>query len=228
MSHERSRSLRSVRWDVWVTRKDPRQAGRSIRHWAVHGQLLTGTDAEFDEHFAQVPFHGARTRKSRAPISGLDSPPRASRRDLQLLRSQLVAGLGGTLTDPFTGGQQFAAERARRTPSCRSSPSDRVRHAVRNARRRDGSRGAAIPRRAGAHAPVRAGAACDPSRVMASWYSGSAVSGALTCARERASRPSPQSAPQVSVCVGEPDQGAEGEIGVLRPGRGLDLLAQRP
>ena len=59
-------------------------------------------------------------RKSRAPISGFDSPSRASSRDLPLLRGQIVARLDASACAPSRRSPAARCARARRTPPCRS------------------------------------------------------------------------------------------------------------
>ena len=102
-------------------------------------------------------------RKSRAPISGFDSPSRASRAICASCGGELVARLDRALAHLLAGGQQLARGRARRTPPCRSRRTCRGRCAAARARRPAGSRGAATRRRAGARGRAPDAAACGPA-----------------------------------------------------------------
>jgi hypothetical protein len=65
-------------------------------------KVAAGADGELGEDLAQVVLDRA-LRNSRAPISGLDRPSRASPRDLGLLGGHLADGLDGPRAPPRLG-----------------------------------------------------------------------------------------------------------------------------
>jgi hypothetical protein len=70
-------------------------------------ELPAGGDAQFGEHLAEVPFHGAGADKQfRADLMvGASVPGQPD--DVLLLRGELVAGNGLAFADLLAGGEQF-------------------------------------------------------------------------------------------------------------------------
>ena len=160
---------------------------------------------------------------SRAPISGLDRPSRASRRPGSPGRSarrwsRRCACGRSRRWPPARAGP------ARRTPRCPSRPACRGRCAAARARRRGGARGAATRRRAGERGRARARMRVRPRRSIDSRYSLSAASPSLSKARTRASIPSDQSVGVTARALGQPLQRGPDQLHVTGPGRRLGQL----
>ena len=136
-------------------------------------------------------------RNSRAPISGLVRPSRASR---AMCASCAVSSswLGAALAHRLAGGRPAPGARARRTPPCRSRRACRGRCAAARARRAAGPRGAATPRRADARGPAPGAAGCGSAGRSPRDRGSSASAPWLTSARQRASMPSAKSLPRAA------------------------------
>jgi hypothetical protein len=99
-------------------------------------KVAAGADGELGEDLAQVALDRA-LRNSRAPISGLDRPSRASPRDLGLLGGQLADGLDGPRTGGLAGDRQPVLVADRRRRSNRGDPLFRRRDPPRASAARD-------------------------------------------------------------------------------------------
>ena len=165
---------------------------------------------------------------SRAPISGFDSPSRASRAIRASWAVSSSARLGSALAGGLAGGRAAPAGRARRTPPSRSRRTCRGPCAAACARRRVGPHGAATRRRAGACARAPDAAACGSSRSIASRKS---VLGGGALAQQGPRACLDSRAPRRCRRVGRLRQPLERLAGrrsrLLRGGR-LDELGQRP
>jgi hypothetical protein len=72
-------------------------------------QFLARTDAEFHEHFAQVPFDGARADEQLRTDLRVRPAESSEPGDLGLLRCELLAGVGSTCPCRYAGGEQLPA-----------------------------------------------------------------------------------------------------------------------
>ena len=102
-------------------------------------------------------------RNSRAPISGFDSPSRASCAICRSCGGQVFARLERPLAHLLAGRQAARCARARRTPPSRSTRTARARCGAARARPRGDSRDATTRRRAGARGRARDGAGYGPA-----------------------------------------------------------------
>ena len=174
-------------------------------------------DPELGEHLARCHSTVRGLRNSRAPISGLDRPSRASAAICALLRRELVARVDGALARPSRRSRAARGGRARRTPPCRSRRASRGRCAAARARPRAGPRGAATRRRADARGRAPAAAAYGPGDAIASRYARSAASPSLIRARTRASIPSDPVGARHARALGEPLERRREQRGVAGP-----------
>ena len=188
---------------------------------------MAGVDPELGEHLAQVPLHGARTEEESRTDLRVRQSIASEPRDLPLLRSQLIARLGGPRAHPLARGQQL-------TPGAlgeRLHP-DGHEQLVCSA---ELLAGILAPTLAAQPLPVeqmRARELGPESRVPEA-VDGLAVRtlGGLALAQQCA-RPGVDAERPIGVAglrlLGESREGASCELGVLGPGGGLDQLAQRP
>src|SRR5881396_3733690 len=75
-------------------------------HGAV--QVPAGGDAQLGEHFAQVPFHGARADEQLRGDLGVGAPVPGQPDDVLLLRGELAVRADLAFADLLAGGGQLA------------------------------------------------------------------------------------------------------------------------
>src|SRR6185312_12702265 len=93
-------------------RVDPRRLSSGwgqlgVRAGQSGGQLLAIVDPELGEHFAQMPFHGARAEEEPCTDLRVRQAVPGQLRNLPLLRRQIVARLDSALAYVLACGQKL-------------------------------------------------------------------------------------------------------------------------
>ena len=130
-----------------------------------------------------------------APISGFESPSRASRAICASWAVSSSLRLDRALAGGLAGGQQLARGALGERLGAHRGEHARGRCAAARARRAAGARGAAIRRRADGRGRARRARGCGRAARSPRGRARSAASPSLSSARERASMPSAQSVP---------------------------------